>query len=87
MVHLACSLQGLLDDRPLTDWTVEDLADRLTRLSEFIHQLHARVCCVLQRKYGSVLSNKDLTSGLSDEVIGQFVAIRPIFDQLEKVRI
>ena len=75
-----------MDDRPLADWTVEELSDRLGHLSLFIHQLHARVCCVLQRKYGSVLSSKDVTSGLSDEVLGQFVVIRPVFDRLEKVR-
>ena len=75
-----------MDDRPLTDWTVEELSDRLSRLSLFIHQLHTRVCCVLQRKYGSVVSSKDITSGLSDEVLGQFTAIRPVFDKLVKVR-
>lgn len=57
----------------------------LSRLAEQVTDIHSKVCEALQRKYSSVLSSDDQTSGLGQEVLKEFASIKPIFEQLEKV--
>ena len=49
--------------------------------------MHSKVCEVLRKKYTSILSSDDMTAGLGSEVIGQFCRMKPIFEQLEKVKL
>ena len=43
------------------------------------------MCDTLHKKYTSILSSDDQTSGLEAEVIQQFTHIKPLFEELEKV--
>jgi len=55
-------------------------------LAEQVHDVHGHVCRKLLRKYSSVMRKDDLTARLGDETLAQFSRIRPLFQELERVR-
>ena len=77
-------------DTPVTSWTHEQLLCRLVALGVKVKEIHRSVCCSLTQRYsGGVTSRDDEGAGpVSEEhVIQQFNAVRPLYEQLEQVKV
>ena len=76
-----------LAEKPVAEWSSAEIHTHVAALWEQVSEIRRSTCDTLHAKYTSILSSDDRTQTLSDDVLISFENIKPLFDQMQQVRI